>query len=113
MAKWGRTVPDGHGLGISVHRSFLSYVDGEITAKNGAVVQGNFPDWRVMRINEAPHKVDVHVMESDAPPGGVGEPGTPTAAPALANAIFAATGQRLRSLPLLGQNDRLNMTKEG
>ena len=66
-----------------------------------------------MRISEAPHKLDVHVMESEAPPGGVGEPGTPPAAPALANAIFAATGQRLRSLPLLGQNDRLTVTQEG
>jgi len=163
MAKWGRKVPENHGLGIAVHRSFLSYVAtaievavdgdgnitfpgiwvavdagtvvnpantkvqmeggtlygisnalyGEITAKNGVVEQGNFPDWRVMRISEAPHHFETHVMESDAPPGGVGEPGTPPAAPALANAIFAATGKRLRTLPLLGQNDRLTLTGEG
>lgn len=163
MAGWGRKVPKGHGLGIAVHRSFLSYVAtaievavdstgqitfpgvwvavdagtvvnpgntksqmeggtiygisnalyGDITAKNGVVQQGNFPDWRVMRISEAPHNFEVHVMESDAPPGGVGEPGTPPAAPALANAIFAATGRRLRTLPMLGQDDRLTMTGEG
>ena len=163
MAGWGRKVPKGHGLGIAVHRSFLSYVAtaievavdaqgnitfpgiwvavdagtvvspdntksqmeggtlfgisnalyGEITATNGAVDQGNFPDWRVMRMAEAPHVFETHIMESDAPPGGVGEPGTPPAAPALANAIFAATGQRLRTMPFLGQNNTLNMSKAG
>lgn len=165
MAKWGRDVPKGHGLGIAVHRSFLAYVAtaievavddagnitfpgiwvavdagtvvspdntksqmeggtlfgisnalyGDITATNGVIDQGNFPDWRVMRMAEAPHVFETHIMESDAPPCGVGEPGTPPAAPALANAIFAATGQRLRSLPLLGQDDTLDMsqTREG
>ena len=78
----------------------------EITAKQGAVVQGNFPDWRVMRINEAPREFTVHIVESDAPPGGVGEPPTPPAAPALTNAIFAASGRRIRRLPIFGTDGR-------
>jgi isoquinoline 1-oxidoreductase beta subunit len=152
MAKWGRKLPKGHGLGIAVHRSFLSYIAtvvevavkadgtltipgvwlavdagtvvnprhvraqmeggtiyglsnalyGQITAKNGAVVQDNFPSWRLMRMNEAPREFAVEIIKSTALPGGVGEPATPPAAPALANAIFAATGHRLRSLPLIG-----------
>jgi isoquinoline 1-oxidoreductase beta subunit len=53
-------------------------------------------------MEEAPREFEVAIIASDAPPGGVGEPGTPPAAPALANAIFAATGHRLRSLPLIG-----------
>ena len=154
MAKWGRSLPKGHGLGIAVHRSFLSYVAtvvevsvasdgtlsiphvwvaidagtivnpkhvkaqteggtlyglsnalyGEITASNGVVDQSNFPDYRIMRMREAPRKFDVHIVESTAPPCGVGEPATPPAAPALANAIFAATGTRIRNLPMLGLN---------
>lgn len=152
MAGWGRTLPEGHGLGIAAHRSFLSYVAtvievavdtdgklsipgvwlaldagvivnpkharaqmeggtifglsnalyGEITVKEGAVEQSNFPNWRVLRMNEAPLTFEVEIMPSTAAPAGVGEPGTPPAAPALANAIFAATGQRIRSLPILG-----------
>ena len=65
-----------------------------------------------MRMNEAPRAFEVHIIDSQAAPGGVGEPGTPPAAPALANAIFAATGMRLRTLPILGQNDRLDMTQQ-
>ncbi len=152
MAEWGRKLPRGRGLGIAVHRSFLSYIAtvvevavsadgaitipgvwlavdagtvinprhvraqmeggtiyglsnalyGAITAKNGAVVQDNFPSWRLMRMGEAPRKFKVEIIASDAPPGGVGEPATPPAAPALANAIFAATGHRLRTLPFIG-----------
>lgn len=79
---------------------------GAITAKDGAIVQGNFPDWRVMRMNESPRQMEVRVIESDAPPGGVGEPPTPPAAPALANAIFAATGVRVRRLPIFGPDRR-------
>ena len=70
-----------------------------ITLKHGAVEQSNFHDYRTLRINETP-KVDVYRVESDQPPGGLGEVGTAIAAPALANAIFAATGVRLRSLPV-------------
>jgi len=152
MAGWGRKLPPGHGLGIAVHRSFVSYVAtvvevkvspngsltipgiwlavdagtvvntrhavaqmeggtifglsnalyGEITVKDGAVEQANFPDWRLMRMSEAPQAFEVKIIDSTARPGGLGEPATPTAAPALANAIFAATGKRIRSLPILG-----------
>ncbi|MEM7675560.1 MAG: molybdopterin cofactor-binding domain-containing protein [Myxococcota bacterium] len=152
MANWGRTMPSGTGLGIAMHRSFVTYaatvievaIDdeglltiphvwsvldagtvanprhtaaqieggtlyglsnamfGAITAKNGAVMQVNFPHFRVMRMNEAPRRMSTHIVESEAPPGGVGEPPTPPAAPALTNAIFAATGTRIRNLPIFG-----------
>ena len=75
---------------------------GEIRARNGAVEQANFPSWRLLRMHEAPRRFEVDIVASTAPPAGVGEPGTPPAAPALANAIFAATGVRFRKLPLLG-----------
>lgn len=153
MSGWGRQLPEGHGLGIASHRSFLSYVStvievaispddgslsiegvwlaldagmvinpthtraqmeggtlyglsnalyGEITASNGAVDQTNFPSWRVMRMLEAPKSFKVEIVQSNFPPAGVGEPSTPTAAPALTNAIFNATGNRIRSLPIFG-----------
>lgn len=72
---------------------------GEITIEDGRVQQVNFPQYEVVKLNTMPVIVN-HIMESDEAPGGVGEPGTPPIAPALANAIFAATGERLRSLPL-------------
>jgi isoquinoline 1-oxidoreductase beta subunit len=149
---WGRTVPKGHGLGIAVHRSFVSYIAtivevsvddkgklsvprvdtaidcgtfvnperiqsqiegaaimglslakyGEITFKDGKVQQGNFDDFPVIRIDEAPLVTNVHIIPADAdtPPSGVGEPGVPPFAPALINAIFAATGKRIRALPI-------------
>ncbi len=155
MAGWGRPLSAGHGLGIAVHRSFLSYVAtvvevhvdadgrltlpgvwaaidagtvvnprhveaqveggtlyglsnalyGSITARAGAIEQANFPAWRLMTIGESPGSFDVRIMESDAPPGGVGEPPTPPAAPALTNAIFAATGKRIRDLPVFGPGE--------
>jgi isoquinoline 1-oxidoreductase beta subunit len=148
---WGKKkLGTGFGMGIAVHRSFLTYaasvvqvhvddagrvhidrVDqaldagtvvnpemvrnqfegaatmgtsiafyGEITATNGAVDQSNFDDYQMARMNNAPRETHVHIVESDAPPGGVGEPGLPAVAPALCNAIFAATGKRIRELPL-------------
>jgi len=150
MADWGRALPDGRGLGIAVHRSFLSWVavvaevsvDGEgkmaveelwialdagtivnpdrvraqmegagifgmslalqgaLTAENGGIVQGNFDTYPVTRMSGAPAAINVHIMESTARPGGVGEPGVPPVAPAIVNAYFAATGTRIRELPL-------------
>ena len=72
---------------------------GEITIKNGRVEQSNFDDYRVLRINEVP-VIDVHLVKSAKAPGGVGEPGTSAVMPAVANAIFAATGKRIRKLPI-------------
>jgi isoquinoline 1-oxidoreductase subunit beta len=75
---------------------------GEITFKDGRVVQGNFNDFPIARIDEAPLDVRVHIVENsiDVHPSGVGEPGVPPFAPALCNAIFAATGKRIRKLPI-------------
>jgi isoquinoline 1-oxidoreductase subunit beta len=154
-AGWGkRKLGKGSGMGIAVHRSFLTYVatvvqvevndqgevkipevhtavdaglvvnpeatrsqfegaavfgtslvrTGEITAKNGAIEQTNFDSYPVARINDAPFKTYVHIVNSDAPPAGVGEPGVPPFAPAMCNAIFAATGKRVRELPLTRNN---------
>jgi isoquinoline 1-oxidoreductase beta subunit len=150
-ANWGKRKPgNGWGMGIAVHRSFLTYVatvvevevnsqgavripnvytaldagivanpdmvrsqfegaavfgtslarSGEITATNGAIDQSNFFDYQLARMNDAPKHVDVQIVESDAPPAGVGEPGVPPFTPALCNAIYAATGKRVRELPL-------------
>ena len=77
---------------------------GEVTLKNGRVEQSNFHDVRVVRINEAP-AIEVHLVRSAEAPGGIGEPGTAVTAPAIANAVFAATGKRIRKLPL--KPDRL------
>jgi isoquinoline 1-oxidoreductase beta subunit len=151
QAGWGKKKSgNGFGMGLAIHRSFLTYVAtvvqaevndagqvkihrvdtaldagtvvnpemvknqfegaavmgtsiafyGEITATNGAIDQSNFNDFQVARMNTAPRETHVHIVESDAPPGGVGEPGLPAFAPALCNAIFAATGKRVRELPL-------------
>jgi isoquinoline 1-oxidoreductase beta subunit len=151
QAGWGKKKPgNGFGMGLAIHRSFLTYVAtvvqaevndagqvkihrvdtaldagtvvnpemvknqfegaavmgtsiafyGEITATNGAIDQSNFDDFQVARMNTAPRETHVHIVESDAPPGGIGEPGLPAFAPALCNAVFAATGKRLRELPL-------------
>ena len=150
-ANWGKKKSGkGSGMGIAVHRSFLTYVatvvevevdntgairiphvttavdagivanpemvrqqfegaavfgtsiarTGEITATNGAIDQSNFFDYPVARMNDAPYQVDVHIVESTAPPAGAGEPGVPPFVPALCNAVFAATGKRVRELPL-------------
>jgi isoquinoline 1-oxidoreductase subunit beta len=151
-AGWGRQVPKGHGLGLAVHRSFVSYVAAvieaavdekgnvtiprvdiavdcgptvnpdrvrsqfegavvmglgvgllnEISFKDGRVQQSNLDDYLVLRISDAPRETHVHIMPHgyDMRLGGVGEPGVPPVAPALMNAIFAASGKRIRSLPL-------------
>jgi isoquinoline 1-oxidoreductase subunit beta len=77
----------------------------EISFKNGRVEQGNYDDYLVLRISDAPRETHVHVVPHgyDMHLGGVGEPGVPPVAPALMNAIFAASGKRIRSLPLGGQ----------
>ncbi|WP_084168915.1 xanthine dehydrogenase family protein molybdopterin-binding subunit [Hellea balneolensis] len=72
---------------------------GEISIEDGAVEQSNFHDYQPMRMNDAP-EIDVKIISSDAPIGGAGEPGTPPIAPAVANAVFKATGKRIRQLPL-------------
>ena len=75
---------------------------GEITLKNGAVEQSNFNDFQIARIDESPAETRVHIVPNglDVPPSGVGEPGVPPFAPALCNAIFAATGKRIKQLPI-------------
>lgn len=79
------------GLTIALH--------GKVTAKNGAIEQSNFHDYPLLRIAESP-EIHVHLVESDAPPAGVGEPGVPPLAPALANALLAITGKPVRELPI-------------
>jgi isoquinoline 1-oxidoreductase beta subunit len=81
-------------FGTSIIRS------GEITAKNGIIQQSNFNDYPVARINEVPVQTNVYIVENSAPPAGVGEPGVPPFVAAFCNAIFAATGKRVRDLPL-------------
>lgn len=81
----------GFGLGAALGSA--------ITLEHGRVVESNFHDYRVLRISEMP-RVQVHIVPSADPPTGVGEPATPVIAPAVANALYAATGRRLRSLPL-------------
>ena len=72
---------------------------GAITLKDGRVQQSNFNDYAPLRMNEMP-VVDTHIVPSNAQMGGIGEPGTPCIAPAVCNAIFAATGKRIRRLPI-------------
>jgi isoquinoline 1-oxidoreductase subunit beta len=72
---------------------------GEITVKDGRVEQTNFDTYQMLRMNEAP-AIEVHIVQSSEPPGGIGETGTSAVPAAVTNAIFAATGKRLRKLPV-------------
>ena len=148
-AGWGKPLPEGRHLGVSVHESFASFVaqvaevsveDGEvrvhrvvcavdcgtpinpdtikaqveggigfglgavmqeeITIVDGEVEQGNYDGYEPLRIDAMP-SVEVHIVASDAPPTGIGEPGTPPIGPAVANAVHKATGNRIRTLPFV------------
>ena len=76
---------------------------GQITIEKGRVQQSNFHDYEMLRMNEMPN-VEVHIVQSNEPPGGVGEPGTPPIAPAVCNAIFSATGKPIRRLPIRAED---------
>jgi isoquinoline 1-oxidoreductase beta subunit len=80
------------GLGNAIY--------GQVTFKNGRAEQGNFGDYRILPIGMAPREIDVQIVATEALSTGVGEPGVPPIAPALCNAIFTATGKRLRALPI-------------
>ena len=86
------------GLGNALH--------GQITFVGGRPEQSNFDGYQVLRMDEAPRELHVHFVPSTAKPAGIGEPGVPPTAPALCNAIFAATGQRIRTLPIGSQLTR-------
>jgi len=79
--------------------SLSSVLKDEITVEKGRVAQGNYDDYRILTIEDMP-KVEVHIIPSTESVGGIGEPGLPPVAPALCNAIFAATGKRIRRLPI-------------
>ena len=101
-ASCGRAVnPDGFKAQMegAVIFGLSAALFGEITIDKGAVTQQNFPDFNAVRLAECP-AIDVYIHESDAPLGGAGEPGVPPVAPAVTNAIFAATGVRIRELPI-------------
>jgi isoquinoline 1-oxidoreductase beta subunit len=149
-AGWGKQkLGNGCGMGLAVHRSFLTYVAsvvevqvkdnqvivqrvhtaldagtvvnpttvkqqfegaavmgtgiafyGEITATNGVIDQSNFDTFQVARMKVAPKETNIYIVESNAAPAGIGEPGLPPIAPAIYNAVFAATGKRIREMPL-------------
>jgi len=73
---------------------------GEITATNGVIDQSNYDTFQVARMNVAPKQTNIYIVESSAPPAGIGEPGLPPIAPAIYNAVFRATGKRIREMPL-------------
>jgi isoquinoline 1-oxidoreductase beta subunit len=77
---------------------------GGATMKGGVTQQTNFHDYRIARIGEAPRRIHVDLRDSQGAPGGIGEPGVPPVAPAIANALCALTGKRVRELPLLGRD---------
>ena len=76
---------------------------GEINVREGKVIQSNFDDYPMIRLKDTP-KISIHLIESQERSGGVGEAGTPLIGPAVANAVFAATGKRIRRLPIRKQD---------
>ncbi len=93
--------PDGFKAQVegAIVFALTAALKGEITIENGAVAQSNFNDYEMLRLADCP-AIEIHFIESDGPVGGAGEPGVPPVAPAVANAVFAATGVRVRDLPL-------------
>ena len=78
-------------------------IKSEMTVKNGKVNEGNFDDYQVIRMDETP-EINVYIIKNQEDPGGIGEPGLPPIAPAIANAVFAASGKRIRKLPILSKD---------
>ena len=90
---------EAHQMESGIVFGLSAVLYGEITINDGRVEQTNFGDYRVPRIDEAP-RIDVTLVKSAESPGGIGEPGTSCVMPALTNAVFAATGKRIRKLPV-------------
>jgi isoquinoline 1-oxidoreductase beta subunit len=84
----------------AIHFGLAAALKSAITVKRGRIEQSNFHDYEVLRMNDAPLQIEVHLVASTDPPGGCGEPGVPPIAPAVCNALFAATGKRIRRLPI-------------
>jgi isoquinoline 1-oxidoreductase/isoquinoline 1-oxidoreductase beta subunit len=95
------TVPENHHLGFAAHSSFGTDVAqiAQVSVTDDNIRVHNFHNYPILRMNESP-AVDVVIINSQTPPTGIGEPGVPPLAPAVANAVYRATGQRLRDLPL-------------
>ena len=99
MAPWSTPIPCARRSESAIIFGITAALYGEITLKNGRIEQANFDTYRMLRISEAP-AIEVYIVQSSEPPGGMGECGTSAIVPAVANAIFAATGKRLRKMPV-------------
>jgi isoquinoline 1-oxidoreductase beta subunit len=94
--------PDGGRAQVegAIHQGLSAALGERLTVRDGAVQEGNFDRYRILRIDRAPRGIEVHFVETDTHPTGLGEPALPPAAPALANALYRLTGRRIRSLPI-------------